>query len=727
MPFLKSIKPKIQPIYFYIVVLIVVVVVAFFHQRLALYSSKSLDQGTQQTAQVNSNSNLITQHLAFEKKNEVAELSAYQLYEALTQKSSLSTKTKVFEPYLGIHEDGTIRVLYDLDEFSKKKQRLCIIADFNRWGSQLDENQDCFKIAEKNGKQVPVLEGKFRKLEHQMEYLLLLSNPEDRVQSSIAGTRLVDPLSLVLTTPELLKKIGHPVHNELRSMYWKFAPAHPTVPAKANKVDVFGPKVILEDDVEFLVKNWRWKGQKGPKNIGDSYRFLAESGILKSIRKWGFNAIKFLPFNPSMEPTPGQSRWQNRYMVFSLRGVNTHWGTPDEFKRFVDAAHAEGISIFWDLVIAHYPQDINLESPFRKTIDLGLPGWRDTSENSIYFGNSSEWGTYYYRFTDPWVRQYLIESVIGFVSDYGIDGIRQDATAGGHDDGIKFQPGGEQFIKQLNFQLQRYFPKLFLNSESYNAPMGFTKSINKDGYGFHSRSHGGFFNWFRKNAPVAAWYRKPAVLLTELQRDWDEGDTSRIMYLTNHDQANSYEKTGASGGYLYSIYLKYHLDVPFDRWVLPYYTLALFLSGEFMDMPHTMFMNEGSYNENPFVNYDRLLVPKVREWAEQLSRVRNYILSSDLFSFKNKSRDFISHYDEMNQVFCVYRTDQKLSRFSYAILNFGDQKLKNYQVQVYSSQKLKRIFSNSEQKDSILKPDSNYKIQFKELKPGDVEIYESIH
>ena len=98
MPFLKSIKPKIQPIYFYIVVLIVVVVVAFFHQRLALYSSKSLDQGTQQTAQVNSNSNLITQHLAFEKKNEVAELSAYQLYEALTQKSSLSTKTKVFVP-----------------------------------------------------------------------------------------------------------------------------------------------------------------------------------------------------------------------------------------------------------------------------------------------------------------------------------------------------------------------------------------------------------------------------------------------------------------------------------------------------------------------------------------------------------------------------------------------------------------------------------------------------
>lgn len=124
----------------------------------------------------------------------------------------------------------------------------------------------------------------------------------------------------------------------------------------------------------------------------------------------GITVIEVMP----VAEFPGKFGW-------GYDGVNffapTHlYGAPDDFRAFVDAAHAAGIGVILDVVYNHFGPD-----------GCYLREFSPNYFSSIYH---NEWG-------DPLnfdgegsaaVREYFIENAGYWISEYHLDGLRLDAT-----------------------------------------------------------------------------------------------------------------------------------------------------------------------------------------------------------------------------------------------------------------------------------------------------------
>jgi 1,4-alpha-glucan branching enzyme len=617
------------------------------------------------------------------------EQETVQLFQKAKTESSKSPGLP-FEPFLGLHDDGKFRVLYSIDLI--QKDEVCIIAEFNEWGAKLKPESDCLHPIKQNGKLIPVLEGNFRELKHGSEYLLWINR----------STKAIDPMSMALTAEP----------KELRSIYWKFKEHLGLKPQKTPDY-----QVILEEDMAHLAAK--------EKRVFASYQ---DGKVFNRISALGYNGIKFLPFNPSMSTNDKSSQeldWARRYMIYSLRSLNPEWGTPDDFQGLMRQAQKSNLFIQWDLIAAHYAHDINLETINRRTNDYGLAAWMTADRHSIYFGQASPWNTYYYRFQDPWVRQFLIESILCFIRDYGVSSIRLDATEGGGENGpgIYNTEGGQEFLKQLSFQIRRHFPWLSLNAESFAAPHGLTIKPSKRGWSFDSRNGGDFYNWFRYNALVADSQVDLDQLAEMLRKNWIEKDISRLYYLTNHDQARSFESSGASGSFLFSVYQRFNTKNDFQHWLLPYYAIALFLGNEFIDMPETDLMSTGEYDFKKPLDWGKLNKSKL---STELSKLRKYVASKSVFQFEDRRKDPLYYYSQENKLIALVRADSAGKRMSYAFIHIGSSTLKNVVIPVVSSAPLKQVLSFE------AKPMQNFRpiegmIKIPVLGPGEVMVLEANH
>ena len=99
-----------------------------------------------------------------------------------------------------------------------------------------------------------------------------------------------------------------------------------------------------------------------------------------------------------------------------------HYGTPDEVKSFVDAAHHHGIGVLLDVVYNH--------------VGLG-DRYGDFSAHYFTHRHPTEWGAGFNfdgRHAAP-VREFIVENAAYWIREYHFDGLRLDATQALFDDG----------------------------------------------------------------------------------------------------------------------------------------------------------------------------------------------------------------------------------------------------------------------------------------------------
>jgi maltooligosyltrehalose trehalohydrolase len=96
------------------------------------------------------------------------------------------------------------------------------------------------------------------------------------------------------------------------------------------------------------------------------------------------------------------------------------YGTPDDVRRFVDAAHTAGLAVILDVVYNHFGPVGNFLRDFAPA----------------FFGKPGEWGdTINYDGKDAaQVRAFVIENAAYWISEFHFDGLRFDATHGIHDE-----------------------------------------------------------------------------------------------------------------------------------------------------------------------------------------------------------------------------------------------------------------------------------------------------
>lgn len=195
---------------------------------------------------------------------------------------------------------------------------------------------------------------------------------------------------------------------------------------------------------------------------------------LPYLAKLGINAIQLMPVNEFM----GDRSWG--YNPSDVYAIERAYGTPDEFRDFVAAAHAEGMAVTVDIVHNHWGPDDLATWKF-------MGGWGE-DEGGIYFYEDearahTEWGPRP-NFGRAEVRQFVQGSVRMFLEEYHVDGFRWDSVwniryTPGH--GAEPNPEGEQMLREINGWMAEAFPRAVRVAEDHaydGAGVGFQGQWN---------------------------------------------------------------------------------------------------------------------------------------------------------------------------------------------------------------------------------------------------------
>lgn len=138
--------------------------------------------------------------------------------------------------------------------------------------------------------------------------------------------------------------------------------------------------------------------------------FRSAAQRLPELVKLGVNTVQLMP----LADFPGDRNWG--YDGVAVYAPSRAYGCPDDLRKFVDRAHALGLSVVLDVVYNHFGPDGNY---------LGC-------YSSAYFNpkHKTPWGDGF-NFDGPLngpVRRFFLDNLRMWIDDYRIDGFRLDAT-----------------------------------------------------------------------------------------------------------------------------------------------------------------------------------------------------------------------------------------------------------------------------------------------------------
>ena len=188
--------------------------------------------------------------------------------------------------------------------------------------------------------------------------------------------------------------------------------AVPDPASRAQACDVHGPSLVV-DPRAYRWKHAAWRGRPWHEAVlyelhaGAYGGFAGVQAALPGLAALGVTAIELMPINDF----PGRRNWgYDGVLPFAPDGS---YGTPDELKALVDAAHGLGLMIFLDVVYNHFGPDGNYLARY-------APGFfRDDI--------ATPWGPAL-DFRRPEIRRFFAENALYWLVEYRFDGLRFDAV-----------------------------------------------------------------------------------------------------------------------------------------------------------------------------------------------------------------------------------------------------------------------------------------------------------
>ena len=328
-------------------------------------------------------------------------------------------------------------------------------------------------------------------------------------EAKIKGAKKFDSYKYAITGPDgmtVLKSDPYARHFE-------------TAPANASKI--YGSEYVWNDG-EWLEAQKSKNIYESPVNIyevhagswkrfsdGNTYDYVTLANELsKYLKKMNYTHVELMP----VTEYPFEGSWG--YQVSGYFAPTSRYGSPDDFKKFVDIMHRSGIGVILDWVPAHFPRD-----GFGLYRFDGTPCYEYADPRK---GEHKEWGTVVFDYGKPQVRNFLISSAVYWVKEYHADGLRVDAVASmlyldyGRQNGewLPNSYGGKEnleavaFLKDMNTAVFAANPSVMMIAEESTAWPLVTKPPQDGGLGFNFKWNMGWMNDMLRYMSLDPYFRK---------------------------------------------------------------------------------------------------------------------------------------------------------------------------------------------------------------------------
>lgn len=398
--------------------------------------------------------------------------------------------------------------------------------------------------------------------------------------------------------------------------------------------------------------------------VGTFYTAIEKLEYLQSL---GVNTIEVMPVT-SMATSNGWGYAPNH--IFS---VENSYGGRRGLLDFVKACHKKGIAVVLDVVYNHFSNQTELWQ---------FDGWSENNRGGIYFYNDERGDTPWGGRPDygrPEVRQFILDNVTMWLTEYRIDGLRIDSTiymrnSKGSDGGKATEISDAWSLLQDMAKLaHKIDPRILMIAEDNSGNDYITKPISEGGAGYDAQWGLGFPYTLRSMLNIGGSEADDS-LAKELAHSYNGQGFQKVIFSDSHDTAanGSVRINEAAPGNAGSVFAR-QFGLLANAIMLTAPGIPMLLQGE-------EFMQEGNFNDWQMLDW-----AKTKQFAG-IVLAHQHLIGLRLDTYGNTTgltgpSINVFHQDNNNRVIAYHRwLNGGIHDDVIVIANFNDQRFKSYEL-----------------------------------------------